>query len=318
MNVLITGATGSFGKAFIREALAQSWFGRIIAFSDNEGNQTTMKKELPPSGRLEYFIGNVRSMDRLKWAFRADIDLVIHAAAMKEVPTCEYDWPEAVETNVDGSRNVALAAVECGIPKVLLISTDKAAEAFTEYGKTKAMAESWFIRTNVRGAGRTRLSVVRYGNVRGSRASVLPLFEECVRDGKPLPITDPRMTRFTWDMGDVVAFVRIVIDRLVGGEIWVPKIASERIVDAAHEMAPGHPLHFIGIRGKEKLHEVLISEDESRNTYELPDAYVVMPHDPSWPVTLPVGAVKVPDGFRFSSDLALPSEAQEAHLCASA
>lgn len=302
MNVLITGATGSFGKAFIRAAIDGSWFGRIIALSDTESNQTSMKQAFPPSSRLEYFIGNVRDYDRLKWAFRANIDVVIHAAAMKEVPTCEYDWPEAVATNVEGSRNVALAAVECGISRALLISTDKAVEAFTEYGKTKAMAESWFVRTNVRAAGKTRLSVVRYGNVRGSRASVIPLFQQCLETNEPLPITDKRMSRFWWDMSEAVSFVRKTLDRMIGGEIWIPKIESETILSIGRSIAPLHAIKEIGIRGKEKLHEVLISEDESRHTYELPDAYVVMPHDPSWPVAMPVGAVKVPDGFRYSSE----------------
>jgi UDP-N-acetylglucosamine 4,6-dehydratase len=311
VNVLVTGATGSFGRAFITAALVGSWFKRIIAFSDTESNQAAMKRDLPPSARLEYFIGNVRDYDRLRWAFRANIDVVLHAAAMKEVPTCEYDWPEAVATNVEGSRNVALAAVECGVPKALLISTDKAAEAFTEYGKTKAMAESWFIRTNIRGGGRTHLSAVRYGNVRASRSSVIPIFERCRETGEPLPITDLRMTRFWWDMRQAVSFVRDVFDRMNGGEIWVPKIEAEALVSLGRRIAPENLVSVVGIRGKEKLHEVLITEDEARHTYELPDAYVIMPPDPTWPVTLPSGAVKVPEGFRYSSDLTVsPWEGQ--------
>lgn len=301
-TLLLTWATGSFGQMFVRQAIASHWYSRIIAFSDTESNQTAMKREFPPSAILDYFVGNVRDYDRLKWACRAGVDVIIHAAAIKEVPTCEYDWPEAVATNVEGSRNVALAAVEYKVPRALLISSDKAVEAFTEYGKTKAMAESWFIRTNTRAGGLTRLGVVRYGNCIASRASVVPKFLECRATGQPLPITDERMSRFWWRLDEAVGFVRHVSENLIGGEVWVPKIPSATLVAVGHAIAPNSDVAIIGIRGKEKLHEVLVTEDEARHTYELPNAYVIMPHDPSWPVQPPAGAVKVPDGFRFSSD----------------
>lgn len=303
-TLLLTGATGSFGQHFIERALAGRWFGRIVAFSDAESNQTTMRRRFPPSARLEYFIGNVRDYDRLRWAFRAGVDTVIHAAAMKEVPTCEYDWPEAVATNVEGSRNVALAAVECGVQRALLISTDKAAEAYTEYGKTKAMAESWFVRTNIRSHGTTRLSVVRYGNCLGSRASVVPAWMEQLAAHKPISITDARMTRFWWSLDTAVPFVASVLERMRGGEIWVPKMARAPIVDLAAALgATTQQYELVGIRGKEKLHEVMVTCDEARDTYETSDAYVILPPEPTWPLGPPEGARLVPDMFEYQSAL---------------
>lgn len=320
-TLLLTGATGSFGQAFVARALADHWYRRIIAFSDTEGNQSAMKAKFPPSDRLEYFIGNVRDYDRVRQAMKAGVDVVVHAAAMKEVPTCEYDWSEAVATNVDGSRNVALAAVECGVPRALLVSTDKAVEAVTEYGKTKAMAESWFIRTNRgyrdgkkpmgpvvyperRPTGHTTaLGVVRYGNVLASRASLVPAVKAQLAAGTPVAVTDLRMTRFWWTLDAAVSFVRHVLVSFGPGQIWVPKVKAAPVVAVLQALSGGTTkIDVVGIRGTEKLHEALVAADETRFVVDTGLAYVVAPANPSWPSHVPARWNPVPEEFRYRSD----------------
>lgn len=314
-TLLLTGATGSFGQAFIGRALAGNWYDRIIAFSDTESNQSRMKEVFPPSEQLEYFLGNVRDFDRVRMAMRAGVDLVIHAAAMKEVPTCEYDWPEAVATNVDGSRNVALAAVEYGVRKALLISTDKAVEAVTEYGKTKAMAESWFVRANRgympptntlrarRPLHRTALGVVRYGNVLASRASLMPMVRGRLASGDRVPLTDLRMTRFWWTLEDAAAFVRCVLEACGPGQVWVPKVKAAPVVALVQALSGGTTqVDVVGIRGSEKLHEAMLANDEARRALDVGWAYVVQPSNPSWPVAPLPPAESMPSGFTFRSD----------------
>lgn len=322
-TLLLTGATGSFGQAFVARALAECWYDRIIAFSDTESNQTRMKEVFPPSGRLEYFLGNVRDMDRVRWAMRAGVDLVIHAAAMKEVPTCEYDWPEAVATNVEGSRNVALASVEYGVARALLISTDKAVDAVTEYGKTKSMAESWFVRAN-RGYSPhsgvmvniasnqpsrrlhghcTALGAVRYGNVLSSRASLVPTVTGKISAGAAVPMTDLRMTRFWWTLDAAVNFVHNTLSELGPGQIWVPMVKAAPVIALMQALSGGQTrLDVVGIRGKEKLHESLLAADEARHTYMRRDrnALVVEPAGASWPTH--ARGDKVPDDFTYRSD----------------
>lgn len=314
-TLLLTGATGSFGRAYIARALAGRWHDRIIAFSDTESNQSRMKEEFPPSARLEYFIGNVRDADRVRTAMQAGVDTVIHAAAMKEVPTCEYDWPEAVATNVDGSRNVALAAVECGVARALLISTDKAVDAVTEYGKTKAMAESWFVRVNrgftvlprtaTRSNHHTMLSCVRYGNVLASRGSLAPVVNRKVSAGEPIPLTDLRMTRFWWTMDQAVTFVRDVLTT-VGfgpGQAWIPKVKAAPVISLMQALTKYQStLDVVGIRGKEKLHETLLAADEARHCYDAGFAYVVQPANASWPSVAPPLSTRMPDTFTYRSD----------------
>lgn len=319
--LLLTGATGSFGRAFVGRALRERWYERIIAFSDTESNQSAMKADFPPSDALEYFIGNVRDYDRVRQAMDAGVDYVVHAAAMKEVPTCEYDWPEAVATNVDGSKNVAQAAIASGVARAILISTDKAVDAITEYGKTKAMAESWFIRSNrgysphglhlrnvteaqgLRRKGHgTQLSVIRYGNVIASRASIVPTARAKIEAGVAVPVTDIGMTRFWWTLDNAVEFVQRALQTGGAGHIWVPKIPAAPVLMLLQAISGGVTnVEAIGIRGKEKMHERLLSADEVRNAYELPNAYVVVDPGASWPTAPPPGAVRVDPAFDYSS-----------------
>lgn len=306
-TLLLTGGTGSFGQSFVRAAQTGNWFDRIIIFSDTESNQSRMKQDFPPSDRLDYFIGNVRDYARLREAMRAGVDIVVHAAAMKEVPTCEYDWPEAFETNVMGSRNVALAAINAGVKVALLISSDKATAATTGYGKTKGIAEEWFIRSN-RGFGKrhmTILGAVRYGNVLGSRASVVPLFRAKRESGDALPITDLAMTRFWWPMASAVSFVHLVLNEVSAGEIWVPKLRAASMLAMAQALAddslPTSALDIVGVRGREKLHEMMIDEDEARHTVDTGYAYVILPAGATWPVVAP-RSLPVPGGFTYRSD----------------
>lgn len=301
----------------------------MIVFSDGEARQSEMRQELPPSSSLEYFLGNVRDFYRVREAMQAGVDCVIHAAALKEVPVAEYDWPEAVATNVDGSRNVALAAKECGVAKALLISTDKAVDAVTEYGKTKAMAESWFVRMNRgyrdsfdeqvgaliglpadrRKGHHTMFGVVRYGNVLASRGSIVPAVKARLAANDLVALTDLRMTRFWWTLDQAVSFVHdVVLAQMGPGQIWVPKLPAAPLVSLVQAIhggdGVGTEVKVVGIRGKEKLHEVLIAADEARHAYDVhrAGAYVVMPADASWPSTPPPRAALVPPGFSYRSD----------------
>ncbi len=301
--VLVTGGTGSFGKKFVETMLRDHHPRKLIVFSRDELKQ----HEMQTSGgfnhpSLRYFLGDVRDVDRLRRAFHG-VDVVVHAAALKQVPACEYNPFEAVMTNIMGARNIIEAALDAGVPKVLALSTDKAVNPVNLYGATKLAAEKLFTQGNVyAGAAPTRFSCVRYGNVVGSRGSVIPLFRQ-QRERGHITVTDPRMTRFWLTLEQGVRFVINCVERMHGGEVFVPKIPSTNIMDLAEVMAPGCRIDGIGIRPGEKLHEVLISEDEARNTVELENMYVVKPLN-VWeqpPRYLEEGKA-LPDGFRYASD----------------
>lgn len=305
-SILITGGTGSWGRAMTRRLLEIEKPDRIIIYSRGEHAQEAMARELAscdPGGRLRFRIGDVRDRERLELAMRG-VDLVFHAAALKIVPTCEADPSEAIKTNILGTDNVIHAALRAGVKKVMALSTDKAAAPNTLYGSTKQCAERLVVAANAySGAAGTRFACVRYGNVIGSQGSVVPLFKRLAANGaKALPITDPRMTRFFFSIEEAVAFTLSSAEMMAGGEVFVPKISARRVVDLAREIAPHLPHEIVGIRPGEKIHEVLISEDESRAAIELSDRYVIRPLDLSWSQEHLPGARPVPEGFRFGSD----------------
>ena len=276
--ILITGGTGSFGRAFVQFVLRNYTPDRVIVFSRDELKQSEMAQEYPygPGGPMRYFIGDVRDPPRLCRAM-AGVDYVIHAAAMKQVPACEYNPFEAVKTNVLGAQNVISAAIDCGVQKVLALSSDKAVEPANLYGATKLVAEKLFIQGDAyAGSRETRFSCVRYGNVVGSRGSVIPLFLK-QRDTGTLTITDKRMTRFWITLDQAVRFVINRLEDMAGGEVFVPKIPSMRVVDLARAIAPEAIFSIIGVRPGEKLHEILISRNESLHTQETEDMYVIRP-----------------------------------------
>lgn len=305
-GILITGGTGSFGQELTETLLARHAPRRLVVFSRDEYKQIEMQQRLSVRDHkvLRYFIGDVRDRDRLRMAMRR-IDVVIHAAALKHVPTAEYNPIECIHTNVLGAENVIHAAIDAGVEKVVALSTDKAASPVNLYGASKLAADKLFIAGNALvGAGGTRFSVVRYGNVVGSRGSVIPLFRRLVAEGAAeLPVTDPRMTRFWITLGQGVDFVLSCLPAMKGGEIFVPKIPSMRLVDLAQCLAPNLPHRIIGIRPGEKLHEVLITEDDSRTTVETHDRYVIEPSfGPTSRARLSAEAERVPEGFRYASD----------------
>lgn len=300
--VLVTGGTGSFGRKFVEVMLRDYRPRKLIVFSRDELKQHDMRQRFPDTGGspLRYFIGDVRDHDRLERAFHG-VDIVVHAAALKQVPACEYNPFEAIQTNIIGGKNLIEAAIDQGVKKVLALSTDKAVNPANLYGATKLCAEKLFVQGNAYvGAGGTRLSCVRYGNVVGSRGSVVPLFVEQRRTGE-ITITDPRMTRFWLTLEQGVRFVIHCIEKMHGGEVFVPKIPSMNIMDLAQALAPGCTVNNIGIRPGEKLHEALLSEDEARNAVELEDMYVVQPSHPWWDDGLWQGG-KLAEGFRYSSE----------------
>lgn len=309
-SILVTGATGSFGQCFIRTVLNRYTPRRLVVFSRDELKQYNMMMAgLDPSQHpaLRYFIGDVRDRDRLEMAMR-DVDMVVHAAALKQVPTAEYNPFECIRTNVLGAENVVHAAIRCGVRKVVALSTDKAANPINLYGASKLAADKIFIAANnLSGRTGTRFSVVRYGNVIGSRGSVIPLFRQLIRDGATeLPLTDLRMTRFFITLQQGVDFVLSCFGMMHGGEIFVPKIPSMRISDLARHMAPGLGQRCIGIRPGEKLHEVLITEDDARTTLELSDRYVIEPAFAWWsrePYVNHYGATPVAEDFRYASNM---------------
>jgi UDP-N-acetylglucosamine 4,6-dehydratase len=316
-TILVTGGSGTFGTAFVRDALAGG-AARVIVVSRGEHRQAELKRAVN-DGRLECWIGDVRDRDRLRWAFRSRPDVVIHAAALKRIDSCEQNADEAIKTNVDGTRYVVAEAMLADIRKVLVISSDKACSAEIVYGTTKAAAEAAAIGQNaMRGAGSTRISVARYGNVLGSQGSFLEQLLRARQTGEPLAITDLEATRFWWDAQSAVAFVGAVLGRMRGAEIWIPKIPSARVVDLARAIAPASELVETGMRGPEKTHESMISATEVRYAWELPDSYVLLPkHGEWWSPAPPAGAVKVGSDFRYSSDVdPLPVEVVE-HVCAS-
>ena len=301
-SVLVTGGTGSFGRKFV-ERLLRHRPRRLVVFSRDELKQHEMARVFPDVGDspLRYFIGDVRDVDRLRRAFHG-IDIVIHAAALKQVPACEYNPIEAVNTNILGARNIIDAAIDQGVKRVLALSTDKAVSPVNMYGATKLVAEKLLVQGNSYAAhGRTRFACVRYGNVVGSRGSVIPLFKE-QRGSKKLTVTDPRMTRFWITLEQGVDFVMRCTTEMEGGEVFVPRIPSMRVVDLARAIAPECEIEVTGIRPGEKLHELLISEDEARNTLEFDDMYLLQPIFPWWGQSNPRGGRPLPDGFRYSSD----------------
>ncbi len=284
-SVLVTGGTGSFGKHFIKTVLDRYEPRRLIVFSRDELKQYEMAHELNGKGAacLRYFIGDVRDRQRLEMAMR-DVDYVIHAAALKHVPAAEYNPGECIRTNVLGAENVVQAAISCGVRKIIALSTDKAANPVNLYGASKLAADKIFVAANnLSGRVGTRFAVVRYGNVVGSRGSVIPFFQKLYRDGADsLPITDARMTRFWITLQQGVDFVLSCLKTARGGEIFVPKIPSMRMTDLAAQLAPGIPIKIVGIRPGEKLHEVLITAEEARSAVELNDRYIIRPTLQFW------------------------------------
>lgn len=307
-SVLVTGGTGSFGKAFARSVLNKSEAARLIIFSRDELKQYEMQEAFaddPKADRLRFFIGDVRDQARLEMALH-EVDYVVHAAALKQVPTAEYNPFECIHTNVLGAENVVRAALRCKVKRVIALSTDKAASPVNLYGASKLASDKIFVAANrLVGNQDIRFAVVRYGNVLGSRGSVLPLFRRLIAQGvESLPITDERMTRFWIGLPQGIDFVVSCLGMMSGGEIFVPKIPSMRVVDLARALAPSLPHRFIGIRPGEKLHEVMITEDDARQTLEIKDRYIMRPPNDAWRNdALPLqGARQVVEGFRYSSD----------------
>ncbi|MCW2249515.1 UDP-N-acetylglucosamine 4,6-dehydratase [Azospirillum fermentarium] len=303
-SILITGGTGSFGQRFIEKILSEAAPARVVVFSRDEFKQFEMQQNLA-FGRhpaLRYFIGDVRDADRLDLAMRG-IDTVVHAAALKHVPAAEYNPFECIRTNVHGAENVVRAALRAKVGRVLALSTDKAVNPINLYGASKLAADKIFIAANhLSGNDDVRFSVVRYGNVIGSRGSVVPMFRRLLAEGATeLPVTDERMTRFWITLTQGVDFVVDCLATMKGSEILVPKIPSMRITDLARAMAPGLPLRTIGIRPGEKLHEALITRDDARLTLELEDRYIVKPSFAMWDPSIDYGGKPVPEDFHYES-----------------
>lgn len=300
--VLVTGGTGSFGKKFIEIMMKEFYPAKMIVFSRDELKQHEMRTSGFEHPDLRYFIGDVRDGTRLHRAVQG-VNIVVHAAALKQVPACEYNPMEAIKTNILGSGNVVESALDEGVERVLALSTDKAVNPVNLYGATKLAAEKLFIQSNAYAGGKaTRFSCVRYGNVIGSRGSVIPTFIKQRKTGK-LTITDDRMTRFWLTLEQGVRFVIRCIEEMQGGEVFVPKIPSTKIIDLARAIAPGSKIEKIGIRPGEKLHEVLIHEDEARSAVELEDMYVVQPSTELWfGHDWKEKGQSLPDGFRYASN----------------
>ena len=301
-SVLITGGTGSFGKAFLSQLLATRDPARVVVFSRDELKQYEMRQAFGDDSRIRWFIGDIRDRERLLMALHG-IDYVVHAAALKQVDTAEYNPMEFVKTNILGSENVLEASIQAGVRKVVALSTDKASSPVNLYGATKLTADKLFVSGNHYSAGYdTHFSVVRYGNVMGSRGSVIPFFRRLAAGGKPLPITDLRMTRFWITLPQAVEFVMSCFEDMKGGELYVPRIPSMRVIDLAKAVAPGAKLVEVGIRPGEKLHEEMISTEDSRRTLRRADRYVVLPTLADWGFALPDGE-PVEEGFSYTSNL---------------
>lgn len=300
-SVLITGGTGSFGREMI-ECLLKTEISRIAIFSRDELKQLSLKNEIPSDKRLRFFLGDIRDETRLEIALHG-VDFVFHAAALKQVDTGEYNPMEFIKTNVLGSQNVINASMKSGVQKVIALSTDKASSPINLYGATKLTADKLFIAANnySKNFG-TSFSVVRYGNVFGSRGSVVPFFLDRASKGEPIPITDRRMTRFWITLEGATNFVLETLNIMEGGELYVPKIPSMRIIDLASAIAPSSKIIETGIRPGEKLHEEMISADDSRRTIDLGNRYVVNPIHAEWGYNRPEGS-DVPDGFSYRSDI---------------
>jgi UDP-N-acetylglucosamine 4,6-dehydratase (inverting) len=303
--ILVTGGTGSFGHKFTEVVLSRHRPKKLIIFSRDELKQFEMRKAFNEDRRLRFFVGDVRDVDRLRRAM-LNVDLVIHAAALKRVETCEYNPMEAILTNVMGARNVIEAALDCGVQRVMALSTDKAVSPVNLYGATKLCSEKLFIQSNAySGPINTRFSCVRYGNVVGSRGSVVQIFKKQRENGR-VTVTDPRMTRFWLSLEQGVGFVIECLGHMRGGEVFIPKIPSMNIMDLVKAVASESEIDYTGIGAGEKINEVLISEDESRQALELKDMFVILPSgmppfqaeiQTYWPQGRPL-----PDGFRYASD----------------
>ena len=304
-NILITGGTGSFGRKFTEYVLRNANPRRVVILSRDEVKQLEMREQFPdpPGGVMRYFIGDVRDKERLYRAFRG-VDIVVHAAALKQVPTAEYNPLEVIKTNILGASNIIDAAIDCGVQKVIALSSDKAVNPVNLYGATKLCADKLFVSAGAyAGPGDTRFAVVRYGNVLGSRGSVIPAFLSR-RDSGVLPITDERMTRFWITLSQAARFVIKSMSRMKGSEIFVPKIPSMRVVDLARAIVPECRHEIVGIRPGEKLHEVLLTEEEARRTLEFEDCYVIHPQ-PSmseWNGDHLGRGRPVSEDFRYSSE----------------
>jgi UDP-N-acetylglucosamine 4,6-dehydratase len=300
-TILLTGGTGSFGNAFVRRVLGGFPDSVVRVYSRDELKQSEMHARFGDE-RVRYLIGDVRDARRLVRAAEG-ADVIVHAAAMKQVPASEYNPFEAVQTNIIGGQNVVDAAIDAGVQRVVALSTDKAVNPVNLYGATKLCAEKIIVQGNAYAAGRaTRLSCVRYGNVVGSRGSVVPLFARQIGEGR-LTITDARMTRFWITLDQAVDLVLYAFEHMVGGEIFIPKIPSMRITDLAEAMAPGLPIDYIGIRPGEKLHEGMLTIDEARHSIDAGDVYVVLPEHPWWEAHPKwLDGAPLPDGFEYTSD----------------
>ena len=305
-SILITGGTGSFGKAFVKIVLEKyPKVKRLVIYSRDEQKQYHMAQEYPLSNypMIRFFIGDVRDYDRLKRALNG-IEIVVHAAAMKHVPIAEYNPSECIKTNILGAENVIQASIECGVENVVALSTDKAAAPINLYGATKLVSDKLFIAANnIRGHHNIKFSVVRYGNVMGSNGSVIPFFLSKRLEGV-LPITDPSMTRFNISLTQGVEMVLFAIENAWGGELFVPKIPSYRITEVAKAIGPDCEHKNVGIRPGEKVHEEMITASDSFFTYDIGDYYVILPFTHDWSIDdfiKKYNAVKVPSGFTYNS-----------------
>jgi len=300
-TILITGGTGSFGRTFLASLLHDDNPQSIRVYSRGEMLQYETEK-LFPDDRIRFFIGDIRDKERLSRAMNG-VDIVVHAAALKQVPACEYNPIEAVKTNINGSINIINTAIDNNVDQVIALSTDKAVHPVNLYGSTKMVAEKLFVQGNsYRGFNRnTKFSCVRYGNVVGSRGSVVPLFLEQKKTGR-LTVTDDRMTRFWLTLEEGVQFVRNSLQQMSGGEIFVPKIPSMKVMDLAKAIAPDAKIDVIGIRPGEKIHEILLTEDEARHTKEYDNFFIIEPEMTFWNKNGGLGGKALPEGFRYSSD----------------
>jgi len=299
-TILITGGTGSFGRKFVQKVLQLHNPKRLIVFSREELKQYEMAQQFNDP-RLRFFIGDVRDKERLHRALDR-VDIVIHAAALKQVPTAEYNPFEVIKTNILGAQNIIEAVLNSGVSKVIALSTDKAANPINLYGATKLCSDKLFTASNsYAGKKNIRFSVVRYGNVVGSRGSVIPFFKNMKETGT-ITITDPRMTRFWITLDQGVQFVLDCLNRMYGGEIFIPKLPSMQITDLAEAIAPGCNIEYVGIRPGEKLHEVMIPKDDAHHTIEFENFYIIQPQFPWWGKEKCQEGSPLPDGFRYSSD----------------
>lgn len=300
-SILITGGTGTLGKSLVENLLKKSNIRRVAIFSRDELKQHDLRIHFKNDPRLRWFLGDIRDLERLKRALHG-VDFVIHAAALKQVDTGEYNPMEFIKTNVLGSQNVIDASIDAGVKRVVALSTDKASSPINLYGATKLTADKLFVAANNYSYKYgTTFSVVRYGNVMGSRGSVIPFFKNLAEQGKPLPVTDLRMTRFWISVGDAVKFVLDSLEMMTGGELYVPRIPSMKIIDLAHAVSSESILEEIGMRPGEKLHEEMISSDDSRRTIVLENRFVVTPVVAEWGYQPPAGEF-MPEGHAYRSD----------------